>query len=198
MFSLFPSLVRFPDSSPGLHRWSTPCRGCATCRRPAASSLPPPTSWYSWPRRRSSPAVSHFTLSLYYTLYYEASRQRTHLCYPGRLQQNNISHLNKLQTLTNKCSRVVLHIKGDYRCQSFRGSIFSSVPIIILSSKRLNLNFSLIASFHLLALLSWINFFIRSGTKKNWYFFCEILGGGDLKYYTDLYRLNYVNECLFL
>lgn len=64
-----------------------------------------------------------------------------------------------------KCSRVVLHIKRDYRCQSFRGCIFSSVPIIILSSKRLNLNFSLIASFHLLALLSWIDFFIRSGTK---------------------------------
>lgn len=98
-----------------------------------------------------------------YSLYIHCT---TRLHGNGHTSATLVSHLNKLQTLPNKCSREVLHIKGDYRCQSFCGSILSSVPIIIiLSSKRLNLNFSLIASFHLLALLSWMDFFIRSGTK---------------------------------
>lgn len=110
------------------------------------------------------------------------------------------NNLIKLTPATNDGRNPILtcsfQIKQDYRCQSFRGYIFPSVPIIILSSKRLNFNFSLIASFHLLALLSWIDFFIRSGTEWTGISFVKSLAIWNIT--LNLNRINYIKDCLFL
>lgn len=137
--------------------------------------------------------------------YTVCTRQRTHLCYPDRHNSvyTLVSVRNNLILLTpqindgrNPILTCSFQIKQDYRCQSFRGYIFPSVPIIILSSKTLNFNFSLIASFHLLALLSWIDFFIRSGTEWTGISFVKSLAIWNIT--LNLHRINYIKDCLFL